>query len=386
MMRTRYAGVVNRVTVGLAVAGIALAGCGTSDPASATADLPTGSVDVCAPAATSPPVASAQADSDGIDDPRSITGPSTAVLADDDIHPITPSPPSPDLPVTVLSCDGEEVEVTDTSRIIALDLYGTLGEIVFSLGLGDNVVGRDTSTGFPAAADVPLVTVSGHDLNAESILSLDPTVILTDTTIGPPEVQQQLRDAGIPVIYFPDARTLQTVPSHIHAVAGALGVPAEGEALVQRVGSEIAEAQELVPTEFQPLRVAFLYIRGTAGVYLMAGPGSGADSMIESIGAIDVGTDIGLTQPFTPLTSEGLIEAAPDVIVVMTGGLESIGGIDELLSIPGIAQTPAGQNRRIVDMNDTEMLSFGARTGETIQALADAIYRPERERPSAAAR
>ncbi|WP_205856532.1 ABC transporter substrate-binding protein, partial [Phytoactinopolyspora endophytica] len=132
-------------------------------------------------------------------DPHALSGPSTAEIADENIYPVVDDP-EPALPVVVESCDGETVEINDTSRILAVDLYGTLAEIVFSVGMGDNVIGRDTSTGFPQAEDLPLVTPSAHDLNAEAILELDPTVVLTDTSIGPPEVQQQLRDAGVPVV------------------------------------------------------------------------------------------------------------------------------------------------------------------------------------------
>jgi iron complex transport system substrate-binding protein len=106
----------------------------------------------------------------------------------------------------------------------------------------------------------------------------------------------------------------------------------------------------------------------------MSGPGSGADAMIEAVGAVDVGTDIGLDKPFVPITSEGLLNAAPDVILVMTEGLESVGGIDGLLRIPGVAQTPAGQSRRIVDVSDTDLLSFGPRVGRMITALATVLY------------
>lgn len=307
------------------------------------------------------------------EDPRTILGPSTAVV-DTEVVPVADDP-EPALPVTVTSCDGETVVVEDTSRIIALDLYGTLAEIVFSLGLGDHVVGRDTSTGFSAAADLPLVTPGGHDMNAEAILELDPTVVLTDTSIGPPEVQQQLRDAGIPVIFFDDARDLDRIPSQIHAVAGVLGVPDAGEELVDRTSGEIAEALAIAPAGADPLRIAFLYTRGGM-VQLLAGPGSGADAMIQSIGAIDVGTDIGLDRPFTQITSEALIEAAPDVIIMMTKGLESIGGVDGMLKLPGVAQTPAGEKLRVVDMADTVLLSFGPRTGRTIEALAHAVYQP----------
>jgi heme transport system substrate-binding protein len=302
-----------------------------------------------------------------------LSGPATARLADSDVRPVV-SDPVPTLPVTVRSHDGVDVRVSSVDRIVAVDLYGTLGEIVFSLGLGDNVVGRDPSTGFPSAADVPVVTSGGHDLNAEAILDLDPTVVLTDTSIGPPEVQEQLRAAGVPVVFFDPERTLAGVPGHIRAVAAALGVPSAGEQLVSSVDAEIAAARALAPAGATPPRLTFLYVRGSAGVYLMAGPGSGADSMIEAVGAVDVGTDIGLDKPFVPITSEGLLNAAPDVILVMTEGLESVGGIDGLLKIPGVAQTPAGQSRRIVDVADTDLLGFGPRVGRTITALAKVLY------------
>lgn len=301
-----------------------------------------------------------------------LSGPATARLDDEDVHPIV-SDPAPTLPVTVRSFDGADVRVSSVDRIVAVDLYGTLGEIVFSLGLGDRMVGRDPSTGFPSAADVPVVTSGGHDLNAEAILDLNPTVVLTDTSIGPPEVQQQLRSAGVPVVFFDPARTLAGVPAHIRAVAAALGVPAVGEKLVSNVDAEIKSARALAPSGAKP-RLTFLYVRGSAGVYLMSGPGSGADAMIEAVGAVDVGTDIGLDKPFVPITSEGMLNAQPDVILVMTEGLESIGGVDGLLRVPGVAQTPAGQSRRIVDVADTDLLGFGPRVGRTITALAKVLY------------
>ncbi|GAA1699756.1 ABC transporter substrate-binding protein [Kribbella yunnanensis] len=313
-------------------------------------------------------------------DPHTLTGPATATLTDHAIHPVA-STAQPKLPVDVKSCDGKQVQVKDASRIIAVDLYGTLAEIVFSLGLGDKVVGRDTSTGFPEAAHLPKVTPSAHDLNAEAILSLDPTVVLTDKSIGPPEVIDQLRASGVPVIFFSDARTMDGMPSQIRAVAGALGVPERGEELVKRTSAEITSALALAPTgglghQRMPLRMTFLYIRGTAGVYLMSGPGSGADAMIKAIGGIDTGTDIGLDKSFVPLTSEALIRAQPEVIIVMTEGLKSVKGVDGLLKLPGLGQTPAGQHRRIIDMNDTELLGFGPRTGRTVAALAKAVYTP----------
>lgn len=298
-------------------------------------------------------------------------GPATATLDSTDVEPLRPAP-APVLPATVTSTDGRAVTVDDVSRILPVNLYGSIAEIVFSLGLGDNVIGRDTSTTFAAAAHLPVVTPAGHDLSAEAVLALDPSVVLADDSIGPPEALRQLRSAGIPVVLVQAEQTLDAVPGHIRAIAAALGVPAAGEQLVARVEGEIAAARRSAPAGRSP-RIAFLYLRGATGVYLIGGRGAGSDAMIEAIGGTDAGSAAGLSR-FRPLTSEGLINAAPDVILVMSEGLASVGGVDGLVKLPGVAQTPAGANRRVVDMDDGALLTFGTRSGRAVQALARAVY------------
>ena len=79
-----------------------------------------------------------------------------------------------------------------------------------------------------------------------------------------------------------------------------------------------------------------------------------------------------------PTNAEALVQAAPDVIVTMTLSIASVGGLDAMLKLPGIAQTPAGQNRRIIDMSDYEVMTWGPRTADVIVALGQALYDPER--------
>lgn len=306
-------------------------------------------------------------------DPASFpTGPTTASFADNVIDPIATAP-TPALPVTVQSHDGRQVTVADASRIIAVDLYGTLGEIVYSLGLGANVVGRDLPTGFPEAADVPVVTGAGHALNIETILGLDPSVILTDATLLTDTARTQLESSGIPVVYFDEARTLDGIDDRITAVATTLGVPEVGAALVARTDQQVCAALAGVPADTGNPLVAFLYLRGS-NIKMLFGPGSGADDLIREIGGQDAGTAMGLTQQYAPVTSEAIIAAAPAAYLVMTDGLESSGGLDAMMAIPGLAQTPAGQNQRVVDMDGSRLLTFGPRTGETIASLVEAFY------------
>ncbi|GAA2660836.1 MULTISPECIES: hemin ABC transporter substrate-binding protein [Actinosynnema] len=316
----------------------------------------------------------------GLADPRSRTGPTTAVVEQADITPVA-TDPKPVLPATVTDDQGTSTTVTDASRILALDVSGTLAATVFGLGLGPNVVGRDVSTGFPAAKDLPLVTVNGHQLNAEAVVNLRPTVILTDTTLGPWDAMLQLRDMGVPVVVVTHKRGMDTNAAIVHAVAAALGVPEQGQALADRMDREIAATTEaisrLAPAEpDRKLRVVFLYLRGQAGVYYLFGKGSGADSLITALGAVDVATEVGI-DGMRPVNPEALTRAKPDVILMMTKGLESVGGAEGALEVPGIAQTPAGERRRFVDMSDHQVLGFGPLTASVLDGLARALYAPE---------
>jgi len=302
-------------------------------------------------------------------------------VADAPLEPVG-SEKTPDLPVTLTDAQGTEVIVEDTSRVLALDVYGTLSRTVFELGQGERLVGRDISTDFDEASHLPLVTQNGHDLNAEAILELDPTLVITDTSLGPWDVVLQLRDSGIPVVVVDSHRGLDNVGTLIRQVAAPLGVPGAGAALARRTQREIdaatAAIARVAPADpGQRLRMVFLYVRGQSGVYYMFGEGSGADDLIEAIGGYDVAEEIGW-DGMKPLTDEGLVAAQPDLVLMMTGGLESAGGVSGLLDrLPALAETPAGQHRRFVTMEDSQILGFGPITGAVLDALAVATYAPE---------
>lgn len=345
--------------------------------AAPTADAaPAANIDASCPQASVP-----LASLDLVDDVRTATGPSTACLASHAIDPVDDDT-APKLPVTVTDSEDREVTITDVDRILPIDISGTIASTVFALGLGDQVVGRDSSTMFPGTEKLPVVTKSGHSLNAEAILELAPTVILTDTTIGPKEIRQQLRDAGIAVVVISSDRRIDTTDELVTEIATALGTPSRGEALIQRLDAglekALAEIAEVTPAkDDERARMLFLYVRGSANVYYIFGEDSGADSLIDAVGGVDVAAEIGW-EGMKPMTAEALVAAKPDVLVMMTDGLESVGGIDGLIErIPAVAETPAGANRRVIDMADSEILSFGPRSADVISALARALYAPE---------
>jgi iron complex transport system substrate-binding protein len=273
------------------------------------------------------------------------------------------------LPVTVESADKKTVTITDTSRIIVLN--DAIAEIVISLGFLKNIIGRDATTTLEILKPIPKVS-SGHDVSAESVLALSPTLVIGDTRSGPPEALQQLRGAGVSILLAPEVWQLSDIAPRISLIAEALGVKESGQKLLQETQTQIDKALAESKTNQINPRVAFLYVRGTASVFLLGGKGSGADEMIQSAGGIDVGTVLGLAS-FTPLTTEAIVKANPDILIVLSLGLKSVGGIDGLLALPGIAQTPAAKTRAVISIDDDLLFSFGPRTGSLIVRLAQSF-------------
>ncbi|MEV5361360.1 ABC transporter substrate-binding protein [Streptomyces cellulosae] len=306
----------------------------------------------------------------GSSDAASPTATAASVETADRVEPLAGTP-EPKLPVTVRSADGREVTVERAERVVPLS--GSLSEIVFTLGLGERVVARDVTATFEQAADLPVVT-RGHDVSAESVLSLRPDLVIAESGTGPDEAMDQIRAAGVPVLVVGAATGLDDVGPRIAAVAEALGVPSAGEELTRRTEERVAAVAESVPAGKEKPRVAFLYLRGSASVYLIGGKGSGATSLIEAAGAADAGAESGLEKDFTTITSEALAEAAPDALLVMSKGLESVGGVDGLVKIPGIAQTPAGMDRRIVSVEDGVLLNYGPRTDQVLASVVEQLY------------
>ena len=274
------------------------------------------------------------------------------------------------MPTTVTDVNGEAVTVTDVSRIVPLN--GEITEVIYALGLGDNIVGVDTSATYPPEAGEKPSIGYQRTLSAEGIISLNPTVIIGTEAAGPPEVIEQIRSIGVPVVIIHDPVVLEDAAAKIRVVAAALGVPNRGEALAVQTEAEIDEALALVEGAESEPRVMFLYVRGST-VQVIMGAGSGGDIMTRSAGAIDVAVEEGI-QGTKPITPEALVAGAPDYFLVLSAGLESVGGIDGLLQIPGVAETPAGQNRAVVALEDQYLLGHGPRIGQALKELVLAFH------------
>ncbi len=262
------------------------------------------------------------------------------------------------------------ISITDAGtssakRVIAL--ANGSAEILVSLGLKKILIGRDIASTEEVLLDIPIVT-NGHQVVAENILKLNPDLVLIDDATGPKSALDTLRQSGIEVVKVRQAWTFSDIDLKIADVAAAVGAISSGVALSQEIGQSLAA----VKAGDRKAKIVFLYLRGGNSIYLLGGKGSGADSLISAINGADVGADFS-ADPFIPVSAEILARLNPDVILVMSKGLASVGGVTGLRELPGVAQTEAGKKGRILAVDDSLLLSFGPRTPDLILQMAAAV-------------
>jgi iron complex transport system substrate-binding protein len=256
--------------------------------------------------------------------------------------------------------DGLRVEVKAPQRVVSLG--GGLTELAFAIGAGPQVVGTDASSTAPeAAATLPKVGYY-RQASAEGILSLRPDLVVAHADTGPPAVLAQLRQAGLPVLVVDGT---PSAPALLDRVA-LLGAVLEREAEAGKLRDGLRRQLEALPGPggARP-RVLFIYARG-GGTLNVAGAGTAAHAMIELAGGENV---LASQQGYLPLTAEAVVAARPDVLLLTTGGLQSLGGIDALRAVPGVAQTPAGRAGRVLTVDDLTLLGFGPRAPSAAAAL-----------------
>jgi iron complex transport system substrate-binding protein len=259
----------------------------------------------------------------------------------------------------------EDGGTSSATRVIAL--ANGSAEILVSLGLKPILIGRDIASTEEVLLDIPIVT-SGHQVVAENILKLNPDLVLIDDATGPLAAIKTLRENGIKIVQVRQAWTLSDINLKIADIAGAVGAIPAGAALSEKINQSLSEVKKAD----RKARIAFLYLRGGNSIYLLGGKGSGADSLITAINSVDAGAEFS-KDPFTPVSAEVLAELNPDVILVMSKGLASVGGVAGLKALPGVAQTTAGKKGRILAVDDSLLLSFGPRTPDLILQMAASV-------------
>jgi iron complex transport system substrate-binding protein len=259
-------------------------------------------------------------------------------------------------------------EFSDTSRLVSIG--GSLTEIIFALGEEGRLVARDQTALYPEAALALPDVGYMRQLAPEGVLSVSPSALLVIEGSGPPEALDVLSQAGVEYQTVPESYSADGVLLKIRAVGQALGADDKAEALAQDTEQQFSDLAARRQTVTEPKRILFI-LSAEGGKIQASGSDTAADGIIALAGGVNA---IDEYSGYKALTEEAIIDAAPDVILMMDRGGDHAASDADLKANPAIALTPAGKNGAFHRLDGGYLLGFGPRTAAAAGELFNLLY------------
>jgi iron complex transport system substrate-binding protein len=258
---------------------------------------------------------------------------------------------------------GHTVLAAGAKRIITLST--ALTETVDALGYGPQIVAVDVTSTYPVyVSKLPKVS-KDRAISAEGIISFSPDLVLAPENMISKSLESQLKSAGIKLVIIKQEYSAKGALTFIRQVSLAVGNPAKGEQLAKQTELNVKKALDGVKQNPKSPKVLFLYARGT-GVMMVAGKDTSMDAIISIAGGKNAANGF---SKFKPYTTEALINANPDIILMFDFGYKSLGGINSILKMPGVMLTKAGKNKKIIEMDGDLLVNFSVRLAGAISEL-----------------
>lgn len=274
------------------------------------------------------------------------------------------------LALAPIAAHGDEAKPLDTSRLVTIG--GAVTEIVYALGEEKRLIARDSTSLYPQAASALPDVGYMRALSPEGVLATNPSAILAIEGAGPPDAMAVLKSAAVPLVTVPDTFTRDGILAKIDAVGAALQVEDKAKALHDKVAADLDKAIAAAEKHPQDERKRVLFILSLQdGKVMAAGSGTAAEGIIHLAGLINAAQGF---PGYKSLTDEAIIEARPDVILMMERGGSHDATVKEIAAHPALGLSPAAQNKAIIRMDGLHLLGFGPRTAGAVRELTRAVY------------
>ncbi|MBW7673973.1 heme/hemin ABC transporter substrate-binding protein [Chryseobacterium chendengshani] len=270
----------------------------------------------------------------------------------------------------VYSCKKETSKPTENKTDISsetpktnnkiVSLSGGITEIVSALGHDREIVATDVTSTYPETLKATAKDL-GHvrSMTIEPIMAVKPTMILASDKDINPDLLRKIEASGIKTELFKQEFTVAGTKKLIADVAKAVG-NTDYQKLIDKIDTDLKLVQ---PIDKKP-KVLFIYARGN--MMMVSGKNTPMAALIELAGGENAITDF---EDFKPLTPEAVLKANPDVLFFFLSGLQGSGGNNGVLKMPGVSQTNAGKNKKIIAMDGGLVSGFGPRLGEAAVTL-----------------
>ena len=250
---------------------------------------------------------------------------------------------------------------------------GSITEILYFLNEEDRILGVDVTSNFPKQTkELPSIGYV-RNLSTEGILSLNPTLILGENDMGPPQVLDQIIEIGVDLRIIPEKQTALGIVEKITCIASIIGC---NDKAIKKVNTDLMPIIEELDSlknskKIQKKRVMLiLSMQGTSPI--VAGVGTSGDSFIKMIGAINVFDSF---DGWKAVSEEAIINNNPDYFIIPRRDIHKNSDVKTLTSNPIFKSTKAGSKENFIFAESMAMLGFGPRTIFTALNITNQLSR-----------
>jgi len=269
-------------------------------------------------------------------------------------------------PVTLIDDLGYTITLTEKpERIISLAPANT--EILFALGLEENVIGVTEYCNYPSETEDKEKIGSYTTPNIEKIVNLNPDLVLAAYG-NPTGTVEALKRFNLTVVGL-NARNLDEILYNLRLVGEITGRSANASVLVADMVQRIEVLDERMSNLKDEERPKILHIIWHDPIWV-AGKGTFEDELIKRSG----GVNIAPVEGYRALSLEKLIELNPDVIITPSGSgmgctltnfcYEYIMGEPRLRSIEAV------RTKRVYVINADIVCRAGPRIVDALEEMA----------------
>jgi iron complex transport system substrate-binding protein len=257
-------------------------------------------------------------------------------------------------------------DATSGPRVVCVSKQ--INEFLYDIHAESVLVARDLTSIYPPQI-TKLPSVGYHrDLSAEGIISMRPTMLLTDGNLGPDAVVTQVKKVGIPVLILAPGNSPDSAQSLMRGLGAEFHHGRQADSVIALWKSDMSAAlADTVKWANAPKpRVMIMHMGQIVNNYLAIKRGSPGDQIVRWAGGVNAIDSMGGMMRLTP---ELIAKAAPDIIIATDVGFDRLGSAEKFAAMPGVAETPAGKAKRIYRVDETEVMYFGPRTAASLRKI-----------------
>lgn len=245
-------------------------------------------------------------------------------------------------------------------------------ELIYALSAQEQLAAVDITSKSMVDSSVPKLGYH-RQLSAESLIGLNPTRIVGSIEMGPKTTLDLLQQAGIEVDILNSDETVDDLLVRIQQVGQLTGKAAEADQLQAEVKQKVSSINATLAHQTERKKVLFLMIHDGRPANV-AGRNTTADTVIKLAGAINPAADA--VESYKPISTEAMVDMQPDIILISSRTLSTIGSADELLKkMPLLSATPAGQNKTLATIDGTALIGgLGLKSLSEAERLNNIFY------------